>query len=69
MISGIRKNVFRLKNKKYSEYDIYDIWEKAKIRMWEESLIGKLDYNFWEQEEIMKILNNMLEGFEFYERF
>jgi len=33
----------------------------------EKSLAGELKYNFWEQEEIMKVLNNILEVFSFYE--
>jgi len=34
LVSGSRKNVFELIGDKYSEYDIYNAWEQAKLKVW-----------------------------------
>lgn len=67
LISGTRRNAFEFL-REYSEEEIYYAWEKALYTVRERSFSGELVFE-WEQEEILKVLAEQLEGFAFYEKF
>ena len=67
LISGERRNAFKFK-KIYNEIEVYNAWKKAYIELLEQARTGQI-YIIQEQEQILKILNKRLEGFEFYENF
>lgn len=67
LISGERRNAF-IFTRQFTEDKIDLAWEQAKSIMLERSFNGELNID-WEQEEILKVLNEQLEGFEFYENF
>lgn len=65
LVSGERRNAFAF-TRKFTEDEIFHAWQRAKKTMLERAFDGELVIE-WEQEEIMKILNEQLEGFTFYE--
>ena len=52
-----------------TDEEINTTWQIAKNEAHKKSLMGDINLNFWEQEEILKVLNDILEGFTFYENF
>jgi hypothetical protein len=68
LISGERHNAFEF-TKYITEEEIDIVWQSAKNIVYEKSSIGDIDLDFWEQEAILRVLNDTLEGFEFYENF
>ena len=68
LISGERRNVFEL-TKYYAEAELDKAWQTAKDKVYERAEKGEIDLDYWEQEEILKVLNDTLEGFKFYENF
>ena len=67
LVSGERRNAFEF-TKPYTDKEIYTAWKKADNKMMEAAFVSGVDVNWW-YEGIMKILNEDLEGFEFYENF
>lgn len=67
LISGERRNAFEF-TKEFTEQEIYEAWQKAKTILLERALAGEVSIEA-EQEQILKILNEILEGFVFYEDF
>ena len=67
LISGERRNAFIL-TEKYSETEIYSIYKTAEKKMNIKAELGEIVIN-WRREEILKILNEILKGFEFYDGF
>lgn len=64
LVSGTRKDAF-LFTKHYSEKELYDAWNNAKSISLERAFNEEVDID-WEQEGILKVLTELLEGFEFY---
>jgi len=67
LVSGRRRNAFEF-TQFYTDNEIYSAWENAYYMMLEKSLKEENTIE-WEQEEILKILGNILKGFTFYENF
>lgn len=67
LISGSRRNAFKFLQE-YTEEEIYRAWKEAFQTVRERALSGELIIE-WEQEEILKVLAEQLEGFIFYENF
>jgi hypothetical protein len=67
LISGKRRNAFEF-IKENTEDEIYNAWKNAKHILHEKAFNGEIQISY-EQYEILKILNNTLEGFVFYENF
>lgn len=67
LVSGSRRNAFEFLYE-YTEEEIYHAWAKAFQTVRERALSGELIIE-WEQEEILKVLVEQLEGFVFYENF
>lgn len=67
LVSGNRRNAFEFV-REYTEDEIYNAWNEAFKTVREQALSGKLIID-WEQEEILKVLSEQLEGFTFYENF
>lgn len=67
LVSGSRRNAFEFL-RQYTEEELYRAWEKAFQLVRERAISGELIID-WEQEEILKVLAEQLEGFMFYENF
>jgi hypothetical protein len=67
LVSGERRESFHFA-KSYAANEIHDAWRNAKHIMVDKSEKGEINI-IWEQEEIIKILNDVLEGFNFYGKF
>lgn len=67
LVSGSRRNAFQFL-REYTEDEIYYAWEAALRTVRERAYFNKTPI-IWEQEEVMKILAEQLEGFKFYENF
>jgi len=67
LVSGERRDVFEFIESR-TENELEKAWNDARHIVWEKSLLGKIRYDFWEQEEIVKILKNIFGGFN-YGRF
>jgi len=67
LVSGERRDFFRF-TEKYTETDVYNAYVNAEKAMNFRAEIGIINI-YWRQEEIIKILNEFLKGFEFYNGF
>ena len=67
LVSGERRDVFKF-TEKYTEIEIYNAYVNAEKEMNYRAEIGLINI-YWRQEEIIKILNEFLKGFEFYNEF
>ena len=67
LISGERRNAFEF-IQNYTENDLYNSWKKAYTELLKQASIGQTNI-IYEQEQILKILNDLLKGFKFYENF
>ena len=67
LISGERRNVFEF-TKQYTGDEILRAWENASYEMLEQHMKSGTQV-VWRHEEILCILSETLEGFEFYENF
>ena len=66
LVSGRRKNLVVFE-KHYSKTEIYDAYEKCKYLVWQRADEQELDFSYFLQEEIMRIISTELEGIKFYE--
>jgi len=67
LVSGERRNAFKYIGDKNAS-EIYSIYDKAYNKLLEKSLDGEIEI-IWENEQTLKILSELLEGFKFYENF
>ena len=67
LVSGERRNAFEF-TKKYTETELYNAYIEAEKIMNYRAEVGEIKI-YWRQEEILKILNESLKGFEFYDGF
>ena len=67
LVSGVRRNAFLYKGDADAE-TAYRAYQTAKDDVLERAFSGSLEIEF-EQEEIMRVLQKYLKGFEFYEKF
>ena len=54
--------------RQFTDKEIYDAWAAAEYKMLTIALSSGVAVVWW-QEEILRILNDELEGFAFYENF
>ena len=67
LVSGTRRDAYEF-TEYYPVDEIEPAWDKARNIMWEKHLENNTVVIF-EQEDILKELNNYLEGFKYYENF
>ena len=67
LVSGERRNAFEFA-KAYTEDEIYSAWVAAENKLFDRGFSGTLFIEWW-HEEVMKILDQDLEGFSYYEDF
>jgi SPP1 gp7 family putative phage head morphogenesis protein len=67
LISGKRRNAFEFTSE-FTEEEIYKAWHEALQELWRRAKKGEIAI-VYEQEQVLRILDEMLEGFVFYENF
>ena len=64
LVSGERRNAFEYRGDK-NTIEIYDTYNEAYNKLLEKSINKEIGI-IWGQEQTLKILSEMLEGFNFY---
>lgn len=67
LVTGEKKYSFKFTEYNINENEFYDLYETAKIRVFQKSLDGELNSEFLLQYEIMKELSLIDERIKFYE--
>jgi SPP1 gp7 family putative phage head morphogenesis protein len=67
LTSGKRRNAFEF-TKKMTSAEISEAWKKAEDRILMQALNQEIKIE-WRQEEILREIKSMIEGFKFYEEF